>query len=205
LLGNGPVVYSSDFGMTWQYGVRTNPNLLSHEGFDVATYPLGFLVDGTPTTPLLEPKDLLLKSSLSVSQTGNVEAVGAVRIDNSTLRVQIDGRTASGTVQVLSSQNGGIFGEFSNVEVVVAGCASTATGTAIYQQFSLSVAFQLQGQVCENSLPRAAIIGIATGAAVGGIVVAVVVVLIVKAMIASFTRDAAAKIKMKEMQEPLLH
>ena len=108
-------------------------------------------------------------------------------------------------MQVLSSQNGGIFGEFSNIEVEVAGCSSSATGTAIYQQFSLSVAFQLQGQVCEDSLPRAAVIGIATGAAVGGVLIAVVVALIVKAMVASYTREAAAKIKMKELQEPLLH
>lgn len=84
-MGNGPVVYLNDFGVTWQYGVRTNPNLLSHEGFDLATYPLGFLVDGAPTVTLVEAKGLLLRSSLSVTQAGNVDAVGGVRIDNSTL------------------------------------------------------------------------------------------------------------------------
>ncbi len=203
-LGNGPVVYSDDFGATWSYGTRTNPRLLSREGFDVATYPLGALVDGAPTSTMVETKDLLLSSSLTVTEAGNVDAVGAVRIDNSTLRVRVDGRVSTGTVQVLTSQNGGIFGQFSNVQVLVDGCDSTASGTAVYQQYGLSVVFQLQGAVCAQGLPRSAIIGIAVGAGIGGIVIAVVVVLVMKAIIAQYTRDATARIKMKEMNQPLL-
>ncbi len=202
--GNGPVVFSDDFGISWQYGNRTNPNLLSFEGFDVATYPLGLLVDANPSATLTETRDLLVQSSLSVTQSGNVDVVGGVLINNCTLRVQIDGRVATGTVQVMSSQNGGIAGEFKSVEVVVDGCATAAIGTAVYQQYSLSVAFQLQGNACEETLPRSAIIGISIGAVAGGIVFAVTIVLVIKALIASYTRDAAAKIKMKELQRPLL-
>lgn len=117
----------------------------------------------------------------------------------------VDGRVASGSVEVLSSQNGGIIGQFETVEVVVEGCVATAVGTPTYEQYSLSVAFQMQDGSC--GLSRAAIIGIAVGAAVAGVLVAVVLVLSIKFAMATYTCDANTRIRQEHAQDlaqPLL-
>ncbi len=135
-------------------------------------------------------------------------SVGAVQIkDNTRLRVSISGNSASGSIEVLSSQNGGIFGQFQDIEVVVEGCSASAIGSPLYQQYSLSVAFQLQGDLC-SGLSRSALIGVIVGAAIGGIVFAVVVVLVIKAATANYTRHANMRIRdqyAEDLAQPLLN
>lgn len=107
-------------------------------------------------------------------------------------------------INVLSSENGGLKGQFDSISVSTP-CGIEGSAVPVYQQFSLSVSFQLQGSPC--GLPREALIGISVGAAVAGVLVAILVVVIIKALIAKYTRDASAVIKARQAEdlaEPLL-
>jgi hypothetical protein len=97
--------------------------------------------------------------------------------------------------------NGGISGEFQTVEVESEGCMSS--GVASYQQFSVTVLFNIEG--C--GLSRAAIIGIAVGASVMGVLAALVIVIIIKFSTARYTNLMNARIRGREadnLAQPLL-
>ncbi len=106
---------------------------------------------------------------------------------------------------MLSSLNGGILGQFQAVQVLVEGCSSLAVGVPNYQQYSLSVAFNIEGGAC--GLSRAAVIGVSIGAVAAGVIVSLVLILVIKVALAKYTQGANAQLREKQMQDltqPLL-